>query len=81
MTWPSSSTVHFKREKRGVIMAVNLHKLLGAVNKAGEVLKQKWGICVHYLEISFMFCRIYQIRSLRIMWDCIYLKFQGHGVK
>lgn len=63
------------------MMAVDLHKLLGALNQAGEILKQKWGICVQYLEMSFVFCGIYQIRSLRIMWDCIYLNFRGHGVK
>lgn len=70
------------------MMVVDLHKLLGAVSQASEVLKQKQGICVKYLEMcgildgdGFMFCRIYELRSLSIMWDCGYLKFRGHGVR
>lgn len=46
MNFPIPSIVDLKRKKRGVMMAVDTHRLLGAVNRAGEVLKQKQGISV-----------------------------------
>lgn len=34
------------------LMAVEMHRLLGAVNQAGEILKEKQGIFVEYVELS-----------------------------
>jgi len=33
-------------------MAVDTHRLLAAVNQAGEVPKQKRSICIQYLEMN-----------------------------
>lgn len=46
MIFPLPSIVDLKRKKRGFMMAVDTCRLLGAVNQAGEVLKQKQGISV-----------------------------------
>lgn len=62
-------------------MAVEMHKLLGAVNKAGHFCLICGTECGLLDENGFMLCKICEIMSLRIMWDCGYLEFRGHGVR
>lgn len=90
MICPPPSIVSLKRrEKMDGLMAVEMHRLPGAVNQAGENIEGKAGHfcricgteCGIFDEDGFMLCKIYEIMSLRIMWDCGYLKFRGHGVR
>lgn len=53
MICPPPSIVSLKRrEKMEGLMAVEMHRLLGAVNQAGEILKEKQGIFVEYVKLS-----------------------------